>query len=231
MTAVIEVSHLSKSYRYTRALNDLSFTLEEGSIIGLLGDNGSGKTTLLKILAGQLHDWEGEVRIYGHAPDVRTKAILSYLPDVAALDMHQKVKETLGLYTRFFPDFSRESADSLVEFFHLDPHSRIKELSKGTQEKLQILLAISRQAQVYLLDEPLSGVDPAARERIMSGILTNFAEDSLMLISTHLIHDIEPVLDHALFLKDGTLELSGNSNDLHEQYGCGLEEIFKEVYV
>lgn len=231
MTPLIDISHVTKTYPDTTALDDLSVSLEGGRIVGLLGENGSGKTTLLKILAGFIMDFDGTVHIRGKEPGKETKAFVSYLPDTAAIPKTLTVPQALDLYQRFFPDFDREKAQEMVNFFELPESKRISELSRGTQEKLQILLAIARRADVYLLDEPLSGIDPASRERILRGILANFSEDALMVISTHLVHDIEPVIDQVLFLRRGQLILNAETDALREEYGKSLEDIFKEVYV
>lgn len=230
MTPLIDISNVSKIYPDTKALDDFTVSLEGGRIVGLLGENGSGKTTLLKILAGFIMDFDGSVHIKGEKPGKDTKAFVSYLPDTSAIPITLTVGQALDLYQRFFPDFDRTKAQEMVDFFELPEKKRISELSRGTQEKLQILLAIARQAQVYLLDEPLSGIDPASRERILRGILTNFSEDALMMISTHLIHDIEPVIDQVLFLREGQLILNAETDALRAQYGKSLEDIFKEVY-
>ncbi len=230
MAPLVDISHVTKTFSGTVALNDFSVALEGGRIVGLLGENGSGKTTLLKILAGFLMDYQGSVRINGHTPGTETKAMVSYLPDTSAIPKNLTVSQALDLYQSFFEDFDRVKAQEMVDFFELPDKKRISELSLGTQEKLQILLAIARQSRVYLLDEPLSGIDPAARERILRGILTNFSEDALMIISTHLIHDIEPVLDQALFVRHGKLVLNAETDTLREEYGKSLEDIFKEVY-
>lgn len=230
MTPLIQIDHLTKDFRGTKALDNFTLSLEGGRIVGLLGENGSGKTTLLKILAGLLMDYQGSVRISGHQPGAATKKLVSYLPDTSAIPTNLTVTQAVDLYARFFADFDRRKAQEMIDFFALPEHKRISELSLGTAEKLQILLAIARQAQIYLLDEPLSGIDPASRERILRGILTNFSEDALMLVSTHLIHDIEPVIDQTLFIKRGQLILNQETDALREEYGKSLEAIFKEVY-
>lgn len=230
MTPLIQIEHLSKNFRGTHALDDLTLSLEGGRIVGLLGENGSGKTTLLKILAGLLMDYQGSVRISGHQPGAATKKLVSYLPDTSAIPTNLTVTQAVDLYARFFADFDRSRAQEMIDFFELPQSKRISELSLGTAEKLQILLAIARQAQIYLLDEPLSGIDPASRERILRGILTNFSENALMLVSTHLIHDIEPVIDQTLFIRQGRLILNQETDALREEYGKSLEGIFKEVY-
>ncbi|WP_396142704.1 ABC transporter ATP-binding protein [Actinomyces sp.] len=226
----IEVQHLTKSYRGRPALSDLSLSLPAGQIVGLMGDNGSGKTTLLKILAGVLSDWEGEVSVCGHRPGPQSKAQVSFLPDASFLPDRYSCVDAISLYAEFFEDFDATKAAEMVAFFDLPSDRSLKELSKGMREKLQIALAMSRRARVYLLDEPISGVDPAARDVIMRGILTNFSEDALMVVSTHLIADIEPVVDTAVFLRGGRVLLQGGADDLRSEHHMGLDALFRKVY-
>lgn len=230
MADSVTVTGLTKRYRDLTALDKVSLSLKSGRIIGLLGENGSGKTTLLKILAGLITDYEGDVRINGMKPGARTKAIVSYLPDSSALPRHLSVTQAINLYQRLFVDFDRARAEELISFFELPADKCLNELSLGMAEKVQISLALARKAKLYLLDEPLSGVDPAAREQIMRGILTNYAEDALMIISTHLVHEIEPIIDNAIFLRHGKILLSGEVDTLREESGKNLEDLFKEVY-
>lgn len=226
----IEVRHLTKSYRGRPALVDLSLSLPAGQIVGLMGDNGSGKTTLLKILAGVLADWEGEVSVCGYVPGPESKALVSFLPDASFLPDHHTCADAIALYAEFFADFDAAKARDMVGFFQLPGDRSLKELSKGMREKLQIALAMSRRARVYLLDEPISGVDPAARDVIMRGILTNFSEDALMLVSTHLIADIEHVVDSVVFLRGGRVLLQGVADDLRTEHHMGLDALFRKVY-
>lgn len=226
----IEVRHLTKRYRGRPALDELSLRLETGQIVGLVGDNGSGKTTLLKILAGVLADWTGEVTVLGRVPGPETKALVSFLPDASFLADSSTCERAVNQYRLFFEDFEAERAWEMIRFFKLPEDRSLKEMSKGMREKLQVPLAMSRNARVYLLDEPISGVDPASREVILRGILDGLDPESLLLISTHLIHDVEPVLDSAVFLHEGRVLLQGEADVLREEYGCGLDAIFRKVY-
>lgn len=227
---LVEVTGLTKSYRSTPALRDYNLSLESGHIVGLMGPNGCGKTTLLKILAGVLSDYEGTVTIDGHAPGVATKAIVSYLPDADFLNTDWTAADAIRVYSTFFADFDADKAASMVDFFGLPTDRRLSEMSKGMGEKLQISLIMSRRARVYLLDEPISGVDPATRDVILDGILREFDPASLLIMSTHLISDIEHFVDYALFMKDGQVFLQGDADDLRATHGDSLDAIFRKEY-
>ena len=229
-SGLVEVTGLTKSYRATPALRDYNLSLEAGHIVGLMGPNGCGKTTLLKILAGVLSDYEGTVTIDGHAPGVATKEIVSYLPDADFLNADWTAADAIRIYSTFFADFDADKAASMVDFFGLPTDRRLGEMSKGMGEKLRIALMMSRRARVYLLDEPISGVDPAAREIILDGVLRDFESDSLMLISTHLIADVEPIVDSVVFLKDGRLLLAGDADDLRQTHSTSLDALFRKEY-
>ena len=226
----VVVTNLTKTYRGRPALRDLSLELPAGRITGLMGSNGSGKTTLLKILAGVLADYQGRVRIAGHAPGPRSKAAVAFLPDAAFIADNLTAERAVAYYARFFADFDADKARDLIRFFKLPADRTIKEMSKGMGEKLRIALTMSRRARVYLLDEPISGVDPAAREVLMNGILTDFNPDSLLLISTHLIADVEPIVDSVVFLHEGGLMLAGDADDLREASGMSLDALFRKEY-
>lgn len=226
----IEVTGLTKTYRGRPALQNLNLSLAPGQIVGLMGDNGSGKTTLLKILAGVLAEWQGSVRVAGHVPGPESKALVSFMPDASFLPDSHKPADSIALFKRFFADFDEAKAREMVDFFDLPWDRSLKEMSKGMREKLQISLAMSRRAQIYLLDEPISGVDPASRDVILRGILTNFAEDALMLVSTHLIHDVESIVDSVVFLRGGQLLLQGNADELRAEHGVSLDALFRKVY-
>ena len=226
----IDIRNLTKKYRGRAALDELTLALPGGQIVGLMGDNGSGKTTLLKILAGVLSDWSGDVKVAGYAPGPESKALVSFLPDTSFLNDGDTCERAIAQYQRFFTDFDAVKAREMIEFFRLPMDRTLKEMSKGMREKVQIALAMSRDARVYLLDEPISGVDPASRSIILNGSISYFAPESLLVISTHLIHDVEPVVDSAVFLRQGKVLLSGYADDLREEHKCGLDAIFRKVY-
>lgn len=227
---LVRVEHLTKHYRKTPALRDYSLSLDAGHIVGLMGPNGCGKTTLLKILAGVLADYKGTVSIDGHAPGVATKEIVSYLPDADFLNSDWTTADVLRIYSTFFADFDADKAVSMVDFFGLPTDRRLGEMSKGMGEKLQISLIMSRRARVFLLDEPISGVDPATRDVILEGILREFDPASLLIMSTHLVSDIEHFVDYALFMKDGQVLLQGDADDLRASHGDSLDAIFRKEY-
>ena len=227
---LVHIEGLTKRYRSVTALQDFTLTLEAGHIVGLMGPNGCGKTTLLKILAGVLSDYEGSVTIDGHAPGVATKEIVSYLPDADFLNTDWTAADAIRVYSTFFADFDADKAASMVDFFGLPTDRRLGEMSKGMGEKLQIALIMSRRARVFLLDEPISGVDPATRDVILDGILREFDPASLLIMSTHLISDIEHFVDYALFMKEGQVLLQGDADDLRASHGDSLDAIFRKEY-
>lgn len=229
-TAAIDVRGVAKTYGAIRALDDFTLQLPPGRIVGLLGENGCGKTTLLKVLAGVLADHRGEVTIAGHPLGPESKARVSFLPDASFLPDGAKVSECVTMYADFFTDFDNAKANDLIRFFGLEQSMRLKQMSKGMREKVQIALAMSRRATVYLLDEPISGVDPAARQVILDGIVRDLSEDSLVLIATHLVHDLEPVLDGVVFMRHGKVLLSGEVDDLRAEHSKSLDQLFREVY-
>ncbi len=227
---LIVVRGLTKTYGSNRALNGLDLELYGGQIVGLLGENGCGKTTLLKVLAGVLQDHSGEVQIAGHALGPKSKAVVSFLPDASFLADTATVTQCIRLYADFFADFQTDKAKDMIGFFGLQDDMKLKHMSKGMREKAQIALAMSRDARVFLLDEPISGVDPAAREVILDGIVRNLESDALVLISTHLIHDLEPILDAAVMMRDGGVILSGQVDDLRAEHGLSMDALFRKVY-
>ena len=231
MTTALSVHALTKVYGRVRALDGLDLDLEPGHIVGLMGDNGAGKTTLLKVLAGVTADWQGEVSLHGQPPGAATKQFVSFLPDQSFLPDWQRPADAIGRYADFFADFDADRAHDLIDFYRLPTDRRLKEMSKGMREKVQIALAMARRAKVYLLDEPVGGVDPAARSILMEGILKHVEPDQLLVISTHLIHDLEPVIDTVVFLHQGRLRLQGDADELRAANKTDLEGLFRKVYL
>ena len=230
MDNLIDVKNLYKSYGRKNVLHDFSIELGRGKIIGLLGPNGSGKTTLLKILAGILSKNGGEISIDGHDIGIESKKIVSYLPERTYFSPSMKVKGTIDFFEDFYADFRRETAEDLLAKLDIDLNSKIKHLSKGTREKVQLVLVMSREASVYLLDEPMGGVDPAARDYILKTILTNYSENSSVIISTHLISDVEKVLDEVIFIKNGSMVLHESVDDIRQKNKMSVDELFREVF-
>lgn len=230
MSELYQVSALTKFYGAKAALNNVTFGVEPGRLVGLLGPNGSGKTTLLKISAGLLQATTGQVLIDGQEPGPYTKAVTAFLPDRMALPTEYRVQDAVAFYRDFFSDFDTAKVHAMLADLMLEPGQRIGAMSKGTQEKLQLCLTMGRQARLYLLDEPLGGVDPAAREYILRTILCNYNEDAAVVISTHLIEDVETALDEVLLLKDGALLAHQNVDELREESGKSLDEYFREAF-
>ena len=230
MEPVYEVHGLCKYYGKKAALDGVDFTVEPGKLVGLLGPNGSGKTTLIKISAGLLTADSGTVCIDKAPVGVYTKAITSYLPDRMALPTEFTADDAVSLYADFFTDFDKVKANAMLADLHLNKHDRIGAMSKGTQEKMQLCLTMSRAAKLYLLDEPLGGVDPAARDYILSTIMHNYSEDAALMLSTHLIGDIEKVLDEVILLQDGKVLRQTAVDELREETGESVDAYFREVY-
>ncbi len=228
--AVLKATGLVKNYGGTRALDGLELELPQGKIVGLLGPNGSGKTTFLKIAAGLLTPSAGEVTVCGGKIGPETKAVVSYLPDKTYLNRQQRITEILEFFQDFYRDFDRERAENMLSALRIDTSARLKTLSKGNQEKVQLVLVMSRRARLYLLDEPIGGVDPAARDYILNTIITNYDPSATVLISTHLIADVERVLDEFVFLSQGKVIRQGNTDETREETGKSLDELFREVF-
>ena len=227
---ILQANGLSKSYGKTPALNNVNLWLPTGRIIGLLGPNGSGKTTLIKLAAGLLTPSTGDILINGLPPGPETKAQVSYLPDRVYFDGWMKVRDCLALFADFYTDFDRAKASEMLRFMNIDLSQPFKALSKGTQEKVQLSLVMSRSARLYLLDEPIGGVDPAARDFILDTIIRNYSDYGTVIISTHLIYDIEKVLDDVIFLVNGYVERATSVNDIREQTNKSVDELFREVF-
>ncbi len=227
---LVEFQQVSKSYGGTPALNNVSLKLAPGKIIGLLGPNGSGKTTMIKIINGLLQPDYGQVLINGKQPSPETKAIVSYLPDTTYLDENMRISGALNLFKDFYADFDQERALHLLQDLNIDPALRMKHLSKGNKEKVQLILVMSRKAQLYVLDEPIGGVDPAARDYILRTIINNYSPTSSVIISTHLITDIEQVLDEVIFLQNGMVVRQGNVDQLRIEHGVSIDELFRNDF-
>lgn len=231
MSNLIECTNLTKDYKNLRALNNLTFSIpDRGGIIGLLGPNGSGKTTFIKLLTGLLTATEGSVKIAGYDVGPETKAIVSYLSDAHSLTDSYTVTEQLDYVEDFFSDFDRQKAEAMIEELGVERKQKIKALSKGTKEKLSLILTLSRNAKVYILDEPIAGVDPAAREYILQSILAHKKENATVIISTHLISEIEQYFDYVLFLKQGNVVLHGVADEIRAKEGKTIDELFREVF-
>ena len=228
--ARIEISGLTKDFGNLRALDSVDISLEKGQIVGLLGPNGSGKTTLIKILNGLLTPTEGSVLINGMVPGVETKKIVAYLPDRNALPDYMTTDQLMCLYQDLFEDFDRLKAEAMIDDLGIDRKQTMKKMSKGTKEKLQLCLVMARQAQVYLLDEPIGGVDPATRDYILKTIISNYNEDAVVIISTHLISDIESVLDDVIFIKEGRVVLHKAADEIREEKSESIDGLFREVF-
>lgn len=227
---LIHCSGVSKRFGSLAALDGLNLDIASGRIVGLLGPNGSGKTTLIKILTGLLRPTEGEVLVDGQPIGTQTKAVVSYLPDRMYYAGWMRAKDLLDFFTDFYADFRRERAESMCKALGIDLRTKVKTMSKGTKEKLQLLLVMSRQAKLYLLDEPIAGVDPAAREFIIRTILTNYSPESTVVISTHLITDVEPVLDEAIFLKEGRVVRHDTVDNIRDAEGKSVDAVFREIF-
>ena len=231
MKPILECHGLSKQYnRMSYALQNLNLALAPGQIVGLLGPNGSGKTTLIKLINDLLVPTEGRILIDGRAPGVETKKIVSYLPERSCLDESMRIKEILRYFADFYQDFSTEKADAMLWDLEIDPADRLRTLSKGSREKVQLVLVMSRDARLYVLDEPIGGVDPAARDYILRTILSNYREDATVLLSTHLIYEIENILDRVLFLRQGQIVLNAGVDEIRTQQGKSVDTLFREVF-
>ena len=227
---ILEVKKVSKKYANVQALKDVDITISKGKIVGLLGPNGSGKTTLIKIINDLVHDYSGEVKIDGLTPGVETKKIISFLPDTLHLNENYTPLQCADFFNDFYDDFDRENALKLFEKLELPLKKNISTFSKGTKEKVALSLVMSRKAKLYILDEPIAGVDPAARELIIKTIIGNFEEDSSMLISTHIISEVENIFDNVIFLKEGEVFLQDDVETIREKEGKSIDQLFREVF-
>lgn len=227
---ILVCHNVTKKFGYFPALTDVNLTLQRGRIIGLLGPNGSGKTTLIKLLNGLLQPTQGSIFINGYEPGPETKQRVSYLPDTTYLDTSMRVNQIIDFFTDFYKDFDTQRAYNMLDNLHIRPNDKLKTMSKGTKEKVQLILVMSRQADLYILDEPIGGVDPAARDYILNTIITNYNPNSSVLISTHLIMDVENILDDVIFLKQGHVQLATSTDALRETHGKSIDALFREVF-
>lgn len=230
MSQLLECHKLTKKYGKKEVLNGLELSIERGRIVGLLGPNASGKTTLMKLANGLLVPNSGEILINGMHPGAQTRSMVSYLPDANYLPDWMSVDGLVKMFADFYKDFDMKKAKEMLDRLEINGKEKLKTLSKGTKEKVQLILAMSRQAQLYLLDEPIGGIDPAAREYILNTIIGNYSENATVVISTHLIADIEPILDEVLFIRDGQIILHHTVDEIREFEQKSVDELFREVY-
>ena len=228
--AVLECKALTKNYGHMAALDGVDLAIEPGRIVGLLGPNGSGKTTLIKLANGLLPPSEGELRVCGLLPGKESHACVSYLPERTAIPTWMSVTQLLDFYQDFYADFRRDAAEEMLAHLNIPPKQRIKQMSKGTREKVQLIMVMSRAAKLYLLDEPIGGVDPATRDYILSTIIGNYNPDAAVVISTHLISDVEKVLDDVVFINQGRVMLQASVDQIREEKGMSVDALFREVF-
>ena len=228
---ILEIKNLIKKYHTKNVIDNISLNVDSGKIVGLLGPNGSGKTTLIKLLAGLLTATSGDILIDNKEIGIETKAIVSFLPDRPYFANWMKVHDILAFFADFYRDFSMKKATEMLKLLNIGVNDRIKTMSKGTKEKLNLVLVMSRAARLYLLNEPIAGVDPAARDYILRTIISNYSEDSSVIITTHHIADVEKILDDVIFLNEGKIELNSAVEDLREEHGKSVDEIFRETYI
>lgn len=227
---LVYLDHVTKNYGQAVALMDVSLNIQPGRIIGLLGPNGSGKTTIIKLINGLLQPSLGNIYIHGQLPSPASKKVVSYLPDTTYLNENMKIVDAIRYFQDFYSDFNVQRAYQLLNDLHLHPNQKLNSLSKGNKEKVQLILVMSREADLYVLDEPIGGVDPAARDYILRTIIQNRRPNSSVLISTHLIADIEQVLDEAIFINQGRILLHENTTVLRNQHGKSIDAIFRDQF-
>lgn len=227
---ILECKNLVKTYANSEALKGIDLTIKRGRIVGLLGPNGSGKSTLIKLANGLLTPSSGEILINGLKPGIETKKIVSYLPERTYLNDWMKVSDIINFFKDFYDNFNPENAHEMLQKLNINPNDKLKTMSKGTKEKVQLILVMSREADLYLLDEPIAGVDPAARDYILNTIITNYNENATIIISTHLISDIERVLDDVVFISYGKIFLTKSVDEIREDEGKSVDALFREVF-
>ncbi|MDO5088319.1 MAG: ABC transporter ATP-binding protein [Leptotrichiaceae bacterium] len=227
---ILECKNLTKNYKLESALNNINLSITSGKIVGLLGPNGSGKTTLIKLANDLLKPTSGEILINGEKPGVNSKKIISYLPDKNYFSDGHTVNQLLKLFSDFYEDFNEEKARAMIDGLTIDPKKKFRFLSKGMKEKVQLLLVMSREAELYLLDEPIAGVDPVAREYILNTVINNYNKNGTVIISTHLIRDVERILDEVIFINKGNILLHDNVEKIKLEHNKSIDEYFREVY-
>lgn len=230
MNNILECKNLTRTFGAKVALDNVTLSIPSGRIVGLLGPNASGKTTFIKLCNDLLTPTKGEILIGGNKPGVETKKIVSYLPERNYLSDWMRVSDIIGFFADFYADFNTEKAYDMLKALNINPKDKLKTLSKGTKEKVQLILVMSREAQLYLLDEPIGGVDPAARDYILSTIIRNYSENSTIILSTHLIYDIEKILDDVIFLNEGKVVLAKTVDEIREESGKSVDSLFREVF-
>ncbi|QJA07507.1 ABC transporter ATP-binding protein [Romboutsia sp. CE17] len=230
MENIVEIKDLNKSYGKKEVIKNMNLNIPKGKIVGLLGPNGSGKSTLIKLINGLLHANSGEILINGINPSIGTKKIVSYLPERTYLNDWMKVSDLLNFFKDFYDDFDMDKANNMIDSLKIDVNEKLKTMSKGTKEKVQLILVMSRKASLYILDEPIGGVDPAARSYILKTILSNYCEDSTLLIATHLISEIENICDDVIFISKGNIVLQGNVEEIREEKGKSIDALFREEF-
>ena len=228
--SVLTCNNLTKHYGHVTALDGVSFSIEPGRIVGLLGPNGSGKTTLIKLANGLLTPTSGELTVCGLRPGKESHALVSFLPERTAIPTWMSATQLLDFYGDFYQDFRRDAAEEMLQHLNISPRQRIKQMSKGTREKVQLIMVMSRAAKLYLLDEPIGGVDPATRDYILSTIITNYNPEAAVIISTHLIADVEKVLDEVIFINQGQVVLQSSVDEIREEKGMSVDALFREVF-
>jgi ABC-2 type transport system ATP-binding protein len=230
MSTILECKGLTKKFGNKVAVSGVDLKIERGQIVGLLGPNGSGKSTIIKLANELLTPTSGEILIAGKKPGLETKKIVSYLPERTYLNDWMRVHQIIELFSDFYEDFKPEKANDMLKSLNIDPNDRLKTMSKGTKEKVQLILVMSREAELYLLDEPIGGVDPAARDYILQTIIRNYNENATVILSTHLISDIENILDYVVFINQGQVVLTSSVDDIRDEKGKSVDALFREVF-
>lgn len=230
MSELLKLEQVSKKYAHKEALKEISLVIPEGKIIGLLGPNGSGKSTMIKLINGLLEPTSGKITIRGNKPGIESKKIIAYLPERTYLNNWMKVQDVLDFFADFYSDFDMNRALDMLDKLKIDLNQKLKTMSKGTKEKVQLILVMSRRADLYILDEPIGGVDPAARDFILKTIIKNYSEQSSIILATHLIQEVENICDDVIFLSQGEIVLQGNVDEIREEKGKSIDELFREVF-